>query len=161
MRALTFVLMLILFSTPSISQNRSEKEKAPDFVLRSLSHKQVRLSEYEGKVVLLNFWATWCAPCKAEIPEMVNWQKQYRKQGLEIIGITYPPYKTRSVRQITKELRVNYPIVFANKKIAQLYGVGEVLPITIIIDREGNIHDRILGVMDAEEFEQKVKPLIE
>jgi thiol-disulfide isomerase/thioredoxin len=161
MRSVVFVLMLIVFATSSFSQNVKEKDQAPSFALKRLGNNLVRLSDYKGKVVLLNFWATWCAPCKAEMPEMVRWQEQYKKQGLEIIGITYPPYKTGSVRQVVKRLSINYPIVFADRKIVQAYAVGEILPITIVIDRQGNIVDRILGIMDTEEFEQKVKPLLE
>jgi thiol-disulfide isomerase/thioredoxin len=160
MRLLAIGLMLLGLSTAAFSQNLKESEKAPDFALRSLRNKSVRVSQYKGKVVLLNFWASWCAPCKAEMPEMVKWQTQYKKQGLEIIGITYPPYKTGTVRQLVKKLKINYPIVLANRKLAQSYGVGEILPVTIVLDRQGNIVDRILGILDAEEFEQKVKPLL-
>jgi thiol-disulfide isomerase/thioredoxin len=161
MRFLVFMLMWMMFSIPSFGQSLKGKQQAPGFALKSLSNKTVRLSEYNGKVVLLNFWATWCVPCKAEMPEMVRWQAQYKKQGLEIIGITYPPYKAENIRRLVKKLGVNYPIVFADRKIARAYSVGEILPITIVIDRQGNIIDRILGIMDTEEFEQKVKPLLE
>jgi thiol-disulfide isomerase/thioredoxin len=161
MRAIAIVLMLFGFSASSFSQGQKQQEKAVDFVLWSLTNSPVRLSQYKGKVVLLNFWATWCAPCKAEMPEMVRWQERHKKQGLEIIGITYPPYKKSQVLRIAKRLKINYPIGFANRKLAQAYAVGEILPVTIIIDRRGNIVERLLGVMDEEEFEQKIKPLLD
>jgi peroxiredoxin len=160
MRSVVLLLLLTGLSIPSFSQRINEQEKAPDFVLKSLSNKLVRLSQYKGKVVLLNFWATWCAPCKEELPDLAVWQTQYKKQGLEIIGITYPPYKKEIVRELAKKLRINYPIVFANRKLVHSYAVGEILPVTIVIDRQGNIVERILGIMDEEEFEQKVRPLL-
>jgi cytochrome c biogenesis protein CcmG/thiol:disulfide interchange protein DsbE len=158
---MAMVLLLMEFANPSFSQSLKGQEKAPDFILKSLRGKSVRLSRYKGKVVLLNFWATWCAPCKAEMPEMVNWQAQYKNRGMEIIGITYPPYKIRNVRQLIKKLRINYPIVLANRKLAQTYAIGEILPVTMVIDRQGNLVERILGIMAAEEFEQKVKPFLQ
>jgi peroxiredoxin len=161
MRSLAVVLLVVGLSSSSFGQSLKEEEEAPGFVLKSLSNQTVRLRDYKGKLVLLNFWATWCPPCKAEMPEMVKWQAQYKTQGLQIIGVTFPPYKLGTVRQISKTLRLNYPVVLDDKKLARSYVVSEILPVTIVIDRQGKIVARILGIIDSEEFEQKVKPLLE
>jgi thiol-disulfide isomerase/thioredoxin len=134
--------------------------KAPDFVLKDINGKAVRLSHYKGKVVLVNFWATWCAPCRAEMPELVRWQKEHGRRGLQIIGITYPPYKSDRVRRLARQLNLNYPTLFGTRDVAGSYSAGDVLPVSIIIDRGGAIRGRILGVMDHDEFRQKVGPLL-
>lgn len=157
---IAFLLVIALFATV-FGQSSNPTARAPDFTLKGLSGQVVQLSDLKGKVVLINFWATWCAPCRAEMPELIKWQKQYQNKGLQIVGITYPPYKTIRVARLTKSLKTNYPIVFASKKLAGLYAVGEILPVTIIVDRQGMIVDRILGILEPEEFEQKVKPLLE
>jgi peroxiredoxin len=161
MRSTFLIFLLAGIALSTFGQEvTSQQTPAHDFELKNIKGQTVRLSDYKGKVVLLNFWATWCAPCKAEMPELVRWQKQHQDKGLQIIGITYPPYKKAAVIQIAKNSKINYPIVFDNKKIAGLYSVGEILPVTIIVDRQGMIVDRILGILEPEEFEQKVKPLL-
>lgn len=133
---------------------------SPQFALKDLNGKTVKLSNYNGKVVLLNFWATWCAPCRAEMPDLVKLQKEYQAHGLQVVGVTYPDYSRRAVQKVARQLRVNYPIVLGSRELAAQYDVGEVLPTTIIIDREGKIRGRILGIMEPEEFGQSVKPLL-
>lgn len=156
-----YAFALLSLIVTAFGQSTEQKERAPDFFLKSLSNRTVRLSDYRGKVVLINFWATWCAPCRAETPELVGWQKQYQDKGLQIIGVTYPPYKPATVSRFAKNSKINYPVVFDDHKIAELYSVGEILPVTIIVDRQGMIADRILGILEPEEFEQKVRPLLE
>ena len=136
-------------------------QAAPEFSLKDLKGKRARLGDYKGKVVLINFWATWCAPCKAEMPELVRWQSEYKDQGLQIIGITFQPYRAVDVRETARKLKINYPILLDTGKVADLYEAGEVLPFTVVIDRNGNIRDRIKGIIDAEEFEKKIKPLLQ
>ena len=137
-----------------------ELHPAPAFTLKDIRGRTVRLSDFKGKVVLINFWATWCPPCRAEMPELVKLQKEYESQGLQLVGITLPKYKQRSVSKIISQLRINYPILFGTQKTANLFNVDEVLPVTIIIDRSGTVRDRILGIIAPEEFEEKVKRLL-
>ncbi|HMF55183.1 MAG TPA: TlpA disulfide reductase family protein, partial [Pyrinomonadaceae bacterium] len=127
---------------------------------RDLRGHRVRLSDYKGKVVLLNFWATWCPPCRAEMPDLIRWQEQYRASGLQVIGITYPPTNRAEVRRFIRSIRINYPVVLGAKATKALFDSGETLPVSIVIDREGNVREVIQGIVLPEEFEQKVKPLL-
>ena len=157
MRTIALVIFLFILPTMGLAQS----SKVPALSLKDLRGHTVRLSDYRGKVVLLNFWATWCPPCRAETPDLVKWQRDYRKQGLQVIGITYPPQKKSEVRQFTRSLKVNYPILIGSKETKELFFQGETLPITVIIDREGNIREVIEGILLPEEFEQKIKPLLQ
>lgn len=133
---------------------------APAFALKDIRGRTVRLGDYKGKVLLINFWATWCPPCRAEMPALVKLQKQYQSRGLQIIGITSPPYQRSSVRAMARHLGVNYLVLFGKHNVSAAYDVGEVMPTTIVVDRQGRIRDRILGILEPEEFDQKVKPLL-
>jgi thiol-disulfide isomerase/thioredoxin len=156
------VLILSLIAMPSFTQTAlNELPSAPGFELKDLKGRVVRLSDYRGKVVLLNFWATWCPPCRAEMPELVKLQSKYQARGLQVVGVTYPEYRRRDVQKMIRQLKVNYPIVLGNRELGAKYKVGEVLPTTIVIDRDGKIRGHILGILEPEEFEQSVKPLLE
>ncbi len=159
-RIILTVIFLVFVSMQTLGQSEAQAMAAPDFELKDLNGRVVKLSDYKGKVVLLNFWATWCPPCRAEMPELVRLQKGDASQGLQILGVTYPSYKRDSVRRLARKLKLNYPVVFGSRELAGKYGVGEVLPTTVVIDREGKIRDRILGILEPEEFAHKVKPLV-
>jgi thiol-disulfide isomerase/thioredoxin len=154
-------ILVVALSAQAIGQTEDEAVNAPDFALKDLSGRTVRLSDYRGKVVLINFWATWCAPCRAEMPDLVKLQKEYQERGLRIVGVTYPDYTRRAVQKMASQLRVNYPIVLGSRELAASYNVGEVLPTTIVIDPEGKIRGRILGILEPEEFEETIKPLLD
>src|SRR5215211_4439544 len=115
----SIVLALLLVTTPIISAGQSGK--APELKLKDLRGRAVRLSDYKGKVVLLNFWATWCPPCRAEMPDLVKMQRDYRSKGLQVIGITYPPEEIREVRQFIRKLGVNYPVALGSKAMKTLF----------------------------------------
>lgn len=134
---------------------------APDLALKDVAGRTLRLSDYKGKVVLLNFWATWCAPCRAEMTDLVKWQREYGPRGLQIIGVTYPPQELAEVRKFTKSIKVNYPIALGDKETKALFDKEDILPITVVIDRKGVVREIIQGIMFPEEFEQKVKPLLQ
>jgi thiol-disulfide isomerase/thioredoxin len=134
--------------------------KAPALALKDLSGKTVRLSDFKGKIVLINFWATWCVPCAAEVPELVKWQERYKADGLQIIGITYPPTAIGKVRRFVRQNKINYPVLLGSKATKKLFEPSDTLPITVIIDRLGNVIDRIDGVIFADEFEAKIRPLL-
>jgi len=134
--------------------------KAPRLSLKDIHRRRVRLTDYKGKVVLLNFWATWCPPCLSELPDLIKMQTLYRAQGLRIIGITYPPQTLKQVRRFVREVGVNYPIALGKKPTKALFDKSDVLPITVIIDREGNVRGVVQGILYPEEFEEKIRPLL-
>jgi thiol-disulfide isomerase/thioredoxin len=156
MRAFALLALLIFPQSAALSQTR----KAPALSLKDLRGRNHRLSDYKGKVVLLNFWATWCPPCRAEVPDLVKWQREYRSRGLQLIGVTYPPTNRAEVRRFVRRLKINYPILIGTGATKALFAEGETLPMTVVIDREGNISARIEGILLPDEFDQIVKPLL-
>ena len=158
MNRLIPILLVFLSAAVSLAQE-TKPLKAPSLELKDLNGKTVKLSKYKGKVVLVNFWATWCAPCVAEVPELVKWQNEH-KDELQILGITYPPASLRKIRGFVRDHGINYPILLGSKATKRLFEPSDNLPITVIIDREGNIVDRIDGVIFMDEFETKIRPLI-
>jgi len=157
------VLLLAQPASPkTLLQDHVQKnDEAPGFTLKDARGRRVRLADYKGKVVLINFWATWCAPCQAEMPSLVELQNEHRSRGLQIIGVTYPPEHRSSVRGVIRKFKLNYPVLFGTRPMTDAYGIGEVLPVTIVIDRNGKIRERILGTIEAEDFSEKVAPLLE
>lgn len=156
LRAIVFVLLLAALPCAADGQGR----QAPDLALKDLKGRTVRVGDYKGEVVLLNFWATWCPPCRAEMPQLVKWQREFRSRGLQVIGITYPPTRRAEVRRFIRSINGNYPVLFGTRKTKSLFDAGETLPFTVVIDREGNLRDSIEGILLPEEFEQKIKPLL-
>lgn len=120
----------------------------------------MRLDDYKGKVVLLNFWATWCPPCRAEIPGLIKMQHRYRRKGLQVISITYPPERAGEITRFMRKLGVDYPILTGTKATKALFDQSETLPVTIVIDRRGNARECIEGILLPKEFDQKIKPLL-
>ena len=144
-----------------IFAQNNKPEKAPAILLKDINGKTVSLEDFKGKVILLNFWATWCPPCRAEIPELIKWQNEYGNKGLQIIGITYPPTNRAKVRSFVRQNEINYPVLFGSKKTKQLFDSGDTMPFSVVIDKDGNIKERIEGIIFAEEFDEKIKPLLE
>jgi thiol-disulfide isomerase/thioredoxin len=157
MRRMILPAALLLAATVAHAQG---VQKPPPLTFKDIRGRNIRLSQYKGKVVLLNFWATWCPPCRAEMPDLVKMQREYAKQGLQVVGVTYPPETVSKVRRFVRRLGVNYPIVLGTKETKALFDKGETLPLTVVIDRDGNIRETIEGILLPEEFEQKVKPLL-
>ena len=152
------VLILLLLVAPLFAM--AQGTKATAVVLKDWRGRQVRLSDYKGRVVLLNFWAEWCPPCRAEIPDLVRWQRQYRSRGLQIVGITYPPTDRAAVRQFMRLLQINYPVLFGTTQTKARFEASETLPVTVIIDRDGSVREVITGVILPEEFATKIEPLL-
>jgi len=131
---------------------------APEFGLASLEGKTIHLSDYRGKAVLLNFWATWCAPCKVEIPWFEELQKQYGPQGLQIVGVaTRDESSPQEIAEFAKKIGVNYPILVGNEAVASAYGGVPFLPSTFFINREGKVVGKIFGVRGRSEIEAEIK----
>jgi thiol-disulfide isomerase/thioredoxin len=130
---------------------------APDFALESLDGKTVRLSDFRGKAVLLNFWATWCEPCKLEMPWFVELEKQYGPQGLAVVGVAMDDSGKDKVAKFAKEMGVNYPVLLGKESVGEEYGGLEYLPTSFYIDRDGKVVQRVFGLRSRSDIEDWIK----
>jgi peroxiredoxin len=137
----------------------SEHSPAPDFSLPDLTGQRLDLSSYRGKVVLLDFWATWCDPCREEIPHFVELQNRYGGQGLQIIGVSMDD-APEPVRDFYQRFKMNYPVVMGNAKTGELYGGVLGLPIAFLIGRDGRITAKHIGATDISVFEKEIANLL-
>jgi thiol-disulfide isomerase/thioredoxin len=137
------------------------RKAAPDWQLSDVEGKAVKFSDFKGKVVILDFWATWCPPCRAEIPGFVALQKKYADKGLTVIGVSLDEQGPSVVKPFMRKFGVNYPVVMGNQKIVLDYGGFTAIPTTFIIDRQGNIVAVHEGLTDQATFESEIGPLLE
>lgn len=135
--------------------------RAPDFTLKDLAGKDVRLADYKGKVVLVNFWATWCGPCKYEIPMFVDLQQRYGGQGLAFLGISVDDPLEELTPFVTK-YKMNYPVLIGlgREEVQEAYGPMFGIPVTVVVGRDGAICTRYFGLRSKERFEQDIKALL-
>jgi len=149
------------------NSERTNDIKAPDFKLATLDGNEFKLSDYSGKVVMLNFWGTWCPPCRKEIPDLVNLQEKYNKDGLEIVGVTLTSGSSTEIQKFVNENDINYTVLTDLKKdetqyVTYLIGqtIGQQIssiPTTLIIDREGYIVKGYIGPRSEEIFYEDLK----
>lgn len=138
----------------------AEKFKpAPDFTLKDLEGKTVKLSDFKGKVIILDFWATWCPPCRMEIPHFRALYGKYKSKGLEIIGVSLDRSGVEDVKRFAKNNQINYPLLMGNESVAILYGNIRAIPTTFVIDRKNKIVKKYIGYNDMEVFEADIKKL--
>jgi cytochrome c biogenesis protein CcmG/thiol:disulfide interchange protein DsbE len=133
---------------------------APEFELKDLEGKSVRLSDFHGKVVLLNFWATWCPPCKEEMPWFVDLQQRYGPQGLQVIGVALDDADQKTIASFARKLGVNYPVLLGKEGVAQAYGNVQFLPDSFYIGRDGRVLKHVQGLIDRKSIEEQVKAAI-
>jgi peroxiredoxin len=138
-----------------------DRHTAPDFALKDADGKTVRLSDYRGKVVLLDFWATWCGPCKFEIPWFMEFERKHKDKGLVVLGVSMDDDGWDAVKPFVNELGINYRIVLGNDSTAENYGGVEALPTTFLIDREGKIAAVHVGLTSKSELEHGIEELLQ
>jgi cytochrome c biogenesis protein CcmG/thiol:disulfide interchange protein DsbE len=158
-RSFFFACLLGIAAFPAFAAAPPIQSAAPEFVRNDLNGKSLALKSYRGKVVLLNFWATWCAPCQMEMPTFAAWQRQYGPQGLQVIGISMDD-EAALVRRVATRLKLNYPVALGDAKLGELYGGVYGLPLTYLIDKKGKIRARFQGEVDPKKIEKLLKPLI-
>jgi peroxiredoxin len=152
----------LLPSAPAQADLKSPNARslATDFNLKDASGRDVKLTDLRGKVVLVNFWATWCEGCQVEIPWFVEFQKEYADRGLVVVGISMDDDGWKSVKPWIKEKKVNFAIVIGNEGLGKQYGlVG--MPLTALVDREGRIADVHHGIVEKTATQQKIRDLLQ
>lgn len=147
-----------VFASAKTSDPRPE---APDFSLPDAEGRPVQLSALRGRVVLLNFWATWCPPCRAEIPWFADFQQKYAARGLSVVGISMDEGGWDEVRPYIAKLGINYPVVIGNDELAKLYGEVNSLPATLIIDRQGRVAEAHMGLVSRDVYEKEIQKALE
>jgi len=148
----------VCFAAPPGARSIIDKH-APQIDRLDLDGHRVDLKGLHGKVVLLNFWATWCAPCLIEMPAFSAWQQQYASQGLQVIGISMDD-DAAPARQLVARLKTKYPIAMGDAKLGEQYGGVMGLPLTYLIDRHGVVRLRFQGETDLKTIEEKLKSLL-
>ena len=151
---LTVASVLLFLVAPAQSR------KAADFKLTTADGSVVELSKLRGKVVLVNFWATWCGPCRREIPDFIEVYEKYKSQGFEIVGIALDEEGFDLVTPFVKKFKIPYPVVIGTGKTVNAYGGFDVIPTTFLIDRNGMIVDNHMGLMRKADLEKKLKDII-
>jgi peroxiredoxin len=154
-----FVVLCALLLQPLCAASPLVGKTAPAFSRTDFQQKKLELRAFRGKVVLLNFWATWCGPCLQEMPRFSAWQTQYGPRGLQIIGISMDDDPALA-QKIVAKLRLNYPVAMGDEKLGAAYGGVLGLPLTFLIDRDGVIQAQFSGEGDLKEMEEKLKALL-
>jgi len=162
----TAALSLALAGCSSISVKAAglkpakERKPATDFTLKDSMGRSFKLSDYKGKVVLLNFWATWCGPCKIEIPWFVEFEQQYKDQGFAVLGISMDEDGWDVVKPYLQKVKVNYRVAIGNDMMAQLYGGVDSLPTSFMIDKEGRVASVHVGLVSKSDYQDEIVQLL-
>ena len=159
--AVCFVLACTLTSCAKTA-NKTSAKGAPEFTLQDGNGQTVRLSDYKGKVVLLDFWATWCGPCKIEIPWFMEFEQQFKDRGFAVLGVSMDDDGWKVVNPYVKNMKINYRVLLGNDQVGALYGGLDSLPTTFLIDRQGKIVARHIGIDSGkEDFKNAIVQLLD
>lgn len=154
----------LVSATPAAAislQKEAQRKRAPDFELQDAQGNTVRLSAYKGKVVLLDFWATWCTPCKASMPWMNELSKKYAGDGLVVIGVSMDREGWQVIKPFTEKLQITYPILLGTPRVAYLYGDVDSLPLAFFVDRSQRVAAIHLGAASRKDFEKTIRLLLD
>jgi len=157
--AILAALSLVLVPAAAVRAEPARAAQAPAWKLVDVDGKEVSSAQFKGKVLVLDFWATWCGPCRSEIPGYVGLQKKYGPEGLAIVGVSLDeegPGRAELVRKFMHKLEMNYTVVFASDDTVGAFGGIDAIPTTFLIDRDGNIRDKKVGAEPSGEYERKI-----
>ena len=159
-------------NSASVAENKTKQERsdstsedqnkfeAPDFTLQNIEGEEITLSDLKGKIVFINFWATWCGPCRHEVPAFVELQDEYGTDNLAILGISIDQGDLSVVPEFAKSYNINYEILYANAQVVGTYGGISSIPTTFIVDRDGYLRDRLVGFPGKDYFVQVINFLM-
>lgn len=150
------VALVLLGTGLAMSAYAQAEQRAAAFSLKDFQGRSVKLAAYKGKVVLLDFWATWCVPCQTEIPRFMEWQRKYGPKGFQVIGVSMDDDE-KAARKFVRRLKVNYPVAMGTAALAESYGGVLGLPANFIIDREGRIVAKYVGETDLKAIEVEIQ----
>ncbi len=153
-------ILSVLLLALTLAAAGSAQQKAPNFKVQAADGSTIELAKLKGKVVVLNYWATWCGPCRMEIPGFVDVYKQYKARGLEIVGVSLDREGWKVVKPYIQKANINYPVVVADENLESAYGQIDAIPTTFVVDKKGNLVDKHVGYMSKADFEQLVKGLL-
>lgn len=164
--ALALALVMAGCSRPSKEPTsdlkpETQRKPAPNFSLKDADGKLVNLTDFRGKVVLVNFWATWCGPCEAEIPWFVEFEKKYKDRGFAVLGVSMDDDGWKSVRPYVASHKINYRIVIGSEVVSQQFGDINALPTSFVLDREGRIASSHEGLIDKVDYQNEIVKLLE
>jgi len=166
--ALTALFLLVSCGSTSMQSSdetaeaaaAQEPKPAPDFALLDAQGREIKLSSLKGNVVLLNFWATWCGPCKIEMPWFVEFQRQYKDQGFSVVAVSLDSEGWEVVKPFAEDFKLNFPVVVGDDALAEKFGGIAALPTTFIIDKEGRITASHTGLVSKSDYEDEIKKLL-
>jgi len=161
--ALSSALLLFLAgcSHPRELKSEAQRRAAPNFTLKDADGNPVNLTDYRGKVVLVNFWATWCGPCEVEIPWFVEFEQKYRDQGFAVLGLSMDDDGWKAVRPYIASHKINYRVMIASEVVSQQFGDIDSLPTSFVLDRQGRIATNHVGLVDKRDYQNEILKLLE
>jgi len=142
-------------------KSQGHRKPAPNFSLKDADGNAVNLADYRGKVVLVNFWATWCGPCEAEIPWFIEFEKKYKDQGFAVLGVSMDDDGWKSVRPYVASHKINYRVVIGSEVVSQQFGEIDSLPTSFVLDREGRIASDHVGLIDKVDYQNEIVKLLQ
>ena len=158
-----FILFLffVYFLIGQTELSFAQKKQMPKFNLKNIQGKMISSQNYKGKVLLINFWATWCGPCKKEIHDLVKLKDNYGEKGFEIVSIAVSSGSPKDIGKFAKSMKMNYPVLIGDAKVVRAFGDVSMLPTTFIVDKKGQIQHMLVGAEPYKEFENKIQQFLQ
>jgi peroxiredoxin len=158
--AVSIALALLLAGCSKTSKLDAGRKQAPNFSLKDAAGNPVNLADYRGKVVLVNFWATWCGPCEVEIPWFIEFEQKYKDQGFAVLGVSMDDDGWKSVQPYVAKHKINYRVMIGSEVVSQQFGDIASLPTSFVLDRQGRIATNHVGLVDKSEYQNEIVKLL-